>query len=135
VNIHVHVCDTCGCSPCANRTFCHVCREAVRRAARYRPQYDLPPNWHTMPLGSLWHVLNNPRRGPYAPKATCDALLFELCQHGAAQLAKPNCLGRLAQLSPKQTSGLITVLMRLRPKYPAISDELLHELGELICPT
>jgi hypothetical protein len=130
--MNVAVCDVCGCSPCSNRAFCRVCREADCRAAPYRPVHNLPPNWDTMSDGALWHRLNDPRRFPEAGKATCDALLFELRTYGAAQLAKPNCLDRLKQLSPRQVGGLIAVLMRLRPDHPAISDELLHELGKLL---
>jgi hypothetical protein len=60
-----------------------------------------------------------------APQSTYDALLYELRTYGLAQLNKPNCLRRLSALSSDQLNELIAALLRLRPKYPAITDELL----------
>jgi hypothetical protein len=36
-----------------------------------------------------------------APRATCDAVLWELRNYGIAQLAKDNCRRRLPDLSTK----------------------------------
>jgi hypothetical protein len=110
-------------------SFREKCTEADRRAARRKPQHDLPANWETMSVGALWHALNDPRR---RADATYDALLYELRTYGIAQLAKPNCRDRLSSLSTRQLRELIAALMRLKPKYPAINDELLLKLGDLL---
>jgi hypothetical protein len=72
------------------------------------------------------------RRAAYCPAArsTFDACLFELREYGIKQLADPSCRRRLADLSSKQVAELLTVLVRLRPRYPNITDDLLFELGE-----
>jgi hypothetical protein len=67
-----------------------------------------------------------------APKATVDALMFELCTYGLAALAGANCLRRLADLSSSQVREVIGRLIRLRPHYPAITDELIFQMGEQI---
>jgi hypothetical protein len=105
-------CPTCGTTPCDNPTFCLACSAADRRAAeatrRRSPQVD-PPR---------------------AARSTFDACLFELREYGINQLADPSCRRRLADLSSKQVAELLTVLVRLRPRYPNITDDLLFELGE-----
>jgi hypothetical protein len=106
--------------------------EADRRAARRRRRHDLPANWETMSVGGLWRALNDPRRRADAAQSTYDALLYELRTYGIAQLAKPNCRDRLSSLSTRQLRELIAALMRLKPKYPAINDELLLKLGDLL---
>jgi hypothetical protein len=65
-----------------------------------------------------------------AAQSTVDALIYELRTYGVSQLAKPNGFGRLADLSTKQGRELIEVLLRLRPKYPAITDKLILKLGD-----
>lgn len=67
-----------------------------------------------------------------APQTTCDALAYELRTHGVARLKDRRCLGRLSDVSTDQTRRLIASLMRLRPSYSAITDELLFELGKLL---
>jgi hypothetical protein len=58
----IRPCSVCGCTPCASRTFCQICREADRTAARHRKlDHDLPPKWDEMQLGALWEHLNDPR--------------------------------------------------------------------------
>jgi hypothetical protein len=104
-------CSVCGCSPCASRSFCRLCREADRKAAARRQLSD------------------DPRRHG-APQSTFDALLYELRTHGISQFANPNCRRRLADLSSHQVRELIAALMRLRPKYSAITDDLLLKLGD-----
>jgi hypothetical protein len=116
--------------PLSGNGFWEKCAEADRRAARRKPQHDLPANWETMSVGALWHTLNDPRRRADAAQSTYDALLYELRTYGIAQLAKPNCRDRLSSLSTRQLRELIAALMRLKPKYPAINDELLLKLGE-----
>ena len=67
-----------------------------------------------------------------AAQSTYDAALWELRTYGLAQLAKENCRRRLSDLSTKQLRELIAALMRLRPRYPMINDELLLKLGDLL---
>jgi hypothetical protein len=70
--------------------------------------------------------------GARAAKSTYDALVYELRTYGIAQLEKPNCRGRLGDLSTQQVRDLIAALMRLRPNYPAITDELILKLGDCL---
>ncbi len=70
------------------------------------------------------------RRPKQAPQSTCDAALYEFRTYGIAQLKDPNCRRRLGDLSTLQVRDLIAALMRLQPKYPAITDDLLLTLGE-----
>jgi hypothetical protein len=69
---------------------------------------------------------------PDAPRSTYDAALWELRTYGVAQLAKENCRRRLSDLSTKQIRELVAALMRLRPQYSMINDELLLKLGDLL---
>jgi len=48
------------------------------------------------------------------------------------QLDKENCSRRLSDLSTKQLRELTVALMRLRPQYSMINDELLLKLGDLL---
>ncbi len=90
----------------------------------------LPDNSDEMSLFELWHTLNDPRRRKAAAQSTYDALLYELRTFGVAQLAKPNCRSRLSDLSTQQLRELIAALIRLKPEYPAITDDLLLKLGD-----
>ena len=69
---------------------------------------------------------------PDAAQTTYDAALWELRTYGVAQLVKENCRRRLSDLSIKQLRELIAALMRLRPQYSMIDDELLLKLGDLL---
>jgi hypothetical protein len=104
-------CEICGCVPCASWTFCKTCRAVDRKAAAQRQTREPP-------------------RQCAASQATCDAILYELRTYGISQLAKPDCRRRLFDLSTEQVRELIAALMRLRPKYPAITDDLLLKLGD-----
>jgi hypothetical protein len=65
-------CSVCGCSPCASRSFCRVCIEQDRTAARRRkPDHGLPPKWDRIQIPALWEHLNDPRRHPI-PKSIVD---------------------------------------------------------------
>ena len=70
----------------------------------------------------------DPRLAREAAQATFDAALYELRTYGISQLAKPNCRGRLSDLSTRQGQELIAALLRLRAKYPVIADELIAKL-------
>jgi hypothetical protein len=68
----VATCQVCGCSPCANESFCKVCIEQDRIAASHRKPINLPPGWEQMSVGGLWERLNDPRRHPL-PKSIVEA--------------------------------------------------------------
>ena len=104
-------CDICGCARCASWTFCKTCRAVDRKAAAQ-------------------HQTREPHQQCAASQATYDAILYELRTYGISQLAKPNCRRRLFDLSTEQVRELIAALMRLRPRYPAITDDLLLKLGD-----
>jgi hypothetical protein len=72
------------------------------------------------------------RPQPRTPQVTIEALVYQLREHGLPELAKPDCQERLAALSSDQLRELIGRLMGLRPKYLAITDDLLLALGEQI---
>jgi hypothetical protein len=93
---------------------------------------SLPNGWETMPLGALWEKLNDPKRWPYAAQSIVDAVIYELRTHGVAQLAKPATRARLADLNSAQLRDVIAALIRLQPKYPTITDDLLLKLGGLL---
>jgi hypothetical protein len=102
----VRTCPTCGGSPCANADFCRAFRDVDRRKAQGgRPQYstpDRPIDWSDSPhlaqlrrlmrdevsLNAAWAQINRDARERYneAPKATYDAVVHELRNHGFSQL-------------------------------------------------
>jgi hypothetical protein len=65
-----------------------------------------------------------------AASTTVEALMHELRTLGLAALAGSNCRRRLAEVNREQLHEIIRRLMCLRPRYPAITDELLFQLGE-----
>jgi hypothetical protein len=67
-----------------------------------------------------------------AAGSTVEALMLSLRSRGSAALTEQNCQRRLADLSPAQVQQIIARLTRLQPKYPAINDELIVTLKELI---
>jgi hypothetical protein len=77
-------------------------------------------------------IQRRPVRPPQAPRVTLDALIYELRTHGLPQLGKANCRRRLGDLSTRQMRELIASLMRLRPKYSAITNELILKLGDYL---
>jgi hypothetical protein len=65
-----------------------------------------------------------------APAATVSGLVFSLRERGDAALAEPDCRRRLAEISTTQVREVIGRLIAVRPRYPAITDELIFRLGE-----
>jgi hypothetical protein len=63
-----------------------------------------------------------------AAKFTVEAVMYELRTYGIAALAGANCQRRLSELSPDQIRQVISRLMKLRPKYPAITDTLILQI-------
>jgi hypothetical protein len=82
-------------------------------------------------LERAWAELNQQRRDG-ASQSAVEALVFELRTHGLTALQHPNCLRRLDDVSATQLREVTARLIRLRPKYPAISDDLLLKLGGLL---
>jgi len=137
-------CSTCGESPCRSPHFCRACRDADARKARSeKPHYVDASQWREPPhdlsalldrsvsLQRAWVELNRRPRVD-APRATVEALLYELRTHGLAALGHPNCLRRLDHVSTAQLRELLARLIKLLPKYPAITDDLLLKLGGLL---
>jgi hypothetical protein len=71
-------------------------------------------------------------RPPAAPQSTFEALVFELRTHGLPQLTKKSCRQRLGRLSTQQVRDLVAALRRLRPRYSAITEELILKLGDFL---
>lgn len=90
-----------------------------------------PKNWDAMNLDQLSFALNDQRRFGRAAYSTVEAVMYELRTHGVAQLSKPNCQRRLSELSNDQVREVIERLHRMRPTYPAITDDLLLTLSGL----
>lgn len=131
-------CPTCG----ESSYFCRACRDADARKARSeKPHYvdasllrEPPHDLRTLldrsvSLQRAWAELNR-RPRVAAPRATVEALLYELRTHGLAALERPSCRRRLADVSSAQLRDVIAALIRVRPNYPTITDDLLLKLGE-----
>jgi hypothetical protein len=71
-------------------------------------------------------------RAQGAATSTVEALMYELRTYGPAALAGANCRRRLSELSQAQLGEVIGRLMNRRPRYPAITDQLLFQLAELL---
>jgi len=82
-----------------------------------------------------WHRQNGmpaPRkieRG--TAQTTVEALMYELRESGLDALKAPNARRRLGDLSQKQHREVLARLVKLRPRYPKITDELLVHIEEL----
>jgi hypothetical protein len=101
----VRPCQVCGSAPCASRSFCRICIEQDRTAARRRkPDHRLPPKWDRMGAEALWSHLNDPRRRPI-PKSIVDT--FEhLIRIGDAERLK----AWLLQRTPEERRALKKLL-------------------------
>ena len=69
-----------------------------------------------------------------APQSTFDALHYELRSRGLAALEHPSCRRRLVELSAKQLRELMAALIRIRAKFPGVTDELLLALDGIRRP-
>ena len=76
-------------------------------------------------------VARQPRRE--APASTYQAALHALRTRGAAALGERHCRQRLAELSDDQIRELVAALTRLKPRCPAISEDLLVIVGKRPC--
>jgi hypothetical protein len=66
-----------------------------------------------------------------AAPTTVEAVMYSLRERGEAAMTEPDCRRRLSDLSPVQVQNVIERLHRLRPKYPAITDDLLLMLAAI----
>jgi hypothetical protein len=76
-------------------------------------------------------VLRRERKLYGAASTTVEAVMYSLRERGQAAISEPDCQRRLAELSPAQLRDVIERLDRLRPKYPAITDDLLLMLAAI----
>src|SRR6476661_8231003 len=85
----------------------------------------VPCNWADMSLDQLVAHLDRARYVDGAPNSTVEALVFELRTDGIAALNDPSCLRRIEDVSTAQLREVLARLIKLRPKYPVITDDLL----------
>lgn len=81
-------------------------------------------------LASAYYQIHRHHFADHAAASTAEAAVYELRTHGLAQLRKPNCQRRLGALSPEQVREVIARLIKLRPQYSKIDDEMLLQLEE-----
>jgi len=67
-----------------------------------------------------------------AATSVVDALLFELSRYGLTRLNNEETQGRLAGLSVDQLRDVSARLVRMKPRYPEITAELLDVLRDQI---
>ena len=70
--------------------------------------------------------------GDGAAPSVVDALLFELSRYGLSRLNNEKTQGRLAKLSVDQLRDVSARLVRMKPRYPEITAELLDVLRDQI---
>ena len=70
--------------------------------------------------------------GDRAATSVVDALLFELSRYGLPRLNNEKTQGRLADLSVDQLREVSARLLRMKPRYPKITAELLDVLRDQI---
>jgi hypothetical protein len=66
-----------------------------------------------------------------AAPTTIEAVMYSLRERGEAAMTVSDCKRRLSDLSPVKVQNVIERLHRLRPKYPAITDDLLLMLAAI----
>ncbi len=130
-------CAICGTNLCVNPSFCRICR----RADAHRANERQPERKHVVRLARLlddnmslervWTEVNQ-RRGNGAPQSTVEALIYELRRHGLIALQHSNCLRRLDDVSRAHLREVLSRLIKLRPKNPFITDDLLLKIGGLL---
>ena len=82
-------------------------------------------------LERAWSELSQRNRDRAAP-ASVEALVCELRTHGLTALQRPNCRRRLDDVSTAQLREVLSRPIKLRPKYPSITVDLLLKLGGLL---
>ena len=92
---------------------------------------ELPCNWAEKSLDLFAH-LDHAQYFNGAPNSTVEALVFELRTDGIAALNDSSCLRRIDDVSTAQLREVFGRLIKLRPKYPFITDDLLLKIGGLL---
>jgi hypothetical protein len=72
------------------------------------------------------------RRSTEAPEATVEALVYQFRAGGLDALHTERARLRLTELSADQLDAVIIRLADLRAKYPAITEELIRTIAEMI---
>jgi hypothetical protein len=67
-----------------------------------------------------------------ASRSTVEAVAYALREYGTDALHRGNTRARLAELSNRQIEVVVARLVRMRGKYPKITDDLLSLLAELL---
>jgi transposase len=75
--------------------------------------------------------LTKPRDAKRVAESTYQAVAYVLRQYGMRRLNDPWLTVRLAEFSDAQIAELIAALGRMQPRYPAITDQLVAEIGKL----
>lgn len=84
-------------------------------------------------LQSMYDAALRKQRKLYgAAPTTVEAVMYSLRERGKAAMTESDCKRRLSDLSPVQVQNVIERLHRLRPKYPAITDDLLLMLAAIL---
>jgi hypothetical protein len=66
-----------------------------------------------------------------APPTTLEAVMYELREEGLAALKASNCRRRIGELSRRQLLEALRRLLKLRSRFPKISDDLLLYIEDL----
>jgi hypothetical protein len=66
-----------------------------------------------------------------AAPTTVEAVMYELREDGLTALKTPNCQRRIGELSRRQLLGVLGRLLKLRSRYPKVSDDLLLYIEDL----
>ena len=80
-------------------------------------------------LDAYWHQIN---RRVEAARSTVEALVYQLRTHGLRAIGEASCQARLTELSETATRDMINCLIQMRAHYPAVTDDLLSALVELL---
>jgi hypothetical protein len=75
--------------------------------------------------------LTKPRDANRAAESTFQAVAYVLRTYGMRRLNDAWLTNRLANFSDAQIKELVAALGRMRPKYPAITSELIAKIAEL----
>ena len=99
---------------------CRCEREMIERWGHDYPHRPPPRRAHRRDFGDK------------AAASVVDALLFELSRYGLPRLNNEKTQGRLAELSVDQLREISARLVRMKPRYPEITAELLDVLTDQI---
>jgi hypothetical protein len=114
-------CNTCGCNPCINPSFCEQCRNAdawLRTKKRNSPE-SIPQNWDHMSIDGLWHVLNYERQQP-TPQTTIEAIMYCVCERGLAAMKEPANQERLSRCDAAARQQINERIARLKIRGVAL---------------